>query len=509
MSVESARELKSGRITTDVVVVGSGSGGSVVACLLAEAGHEVVLLEEGPYVPPDKYGSWRPSQSLRHIWRDGGMTAVFGVGKSPIINVTMGRVVGGSSVLTGGVCFRTPDYVLNDWTTRLGLDDLAPERMESWFDSVEEAIHVRPVPPEMWSNGVKAFGRGARAMGFDIESMRRNTKGCDGCGRCNFGCPHGAKQSVDITYMPRALAAGARIYSDCLVEKVLTRGGRAIGVAARALDERGRKGSRVELHAKRVVVCAGGMHSPVLLKRSGVGRRSNQVGRNMTLHPSFKFIGRFEERIEGWRGALQPAYSRAWEQEHGITMNGVWIPPAVIAASMPGFGRDLTARAATMPHLAMFGGMIHDEGGGVVRRAPGREPFVTYRMAQKDKASVRTMFPLMAETFFAAGAKEVFLPILGLKPVTPDKLKSIDFEKIPATRWECTSQHPLGTCRMGVDPGSSVVDQNGKTWDLDNLYVADGSVVPSSLGVNPQLTILAMATRIGTRMAESLAGGSS
>jgi hypothetical protein len=201
-----------------------------------------------------------------------------------------------------------------------------------------------------------------------------------------------------------------------------------VGVEGELLTERrpffelGRRHA-LRVRAKRVVVAAGSYHTPQLLDRSGVGARSGQVGRNMTLHPAFRMFARFEERVEGWRGALQSAYSRAFERE-GITLVGLFVPPGVLAATMPGFGPEHVRRAADVPHLAVFGGMIHDEGGGTVRRGPGREPFVSYRMAPADKARIPRLIRVMSEIFFAAGAREVFPPILGQPGVTADELRA-------------------------------------------------------------------------------------
>lgn len=503
MTVRAGRERAGDlRLECDAVVVGSGAGGAVVAAELAGAGEHVVILEEGPHVPPERYQRMRPSESLRHLWRDGGSTFAIGLGDSPMINVTMGRCVGGSSVLTGGVCFRTPEAVLDVWVRELGLVALTPWALEPAFEEVERRIHVEEVPVHMRSRSTALFGEGARRLGFDIKPMRRNTQGCNGCGRCNFGCPHGAKLSVDHAYLPRALRAGAELWSDCLVERVLIEGDRAVGVAGRLLDgPRGRRRGRVEVRARRVVVAAGGVHTPLILRASGVGRRTGQVGRNLTLHPAFRMMARFDAPVHGWKGALQSAFVDAFEHE-GVTMMSVFVPPAVLAATMPGIGPDLAARAAAIPNLAMFGGIVHDEGGGAIWRGLGREPVITYRMSARNRAQVPRVVRLLAETYFAAGAREVFLPILGMGPVDADAFRRLDLERIPLRRFECSSQHPLGSCRMGADPRTSVVNVDGQAWDVRGLTVADGSIVPTSLGVNPQLTIMALATRIAWRLRE-------
>jgi choline dehydrogenase-like flavoprotein len=488
------------RLDTDVVVVGSGASGAVVAAELAEAGQRVIILEEGPHFAPAEVQRMRPSESVRHLWRDGATTFAVGLGDSPMINVTMGRCVGGSSVLTGGVCFRTPDHVLDEWVRGRGLRELTPRGLEPAFLEVERQVHVEEVPVALRSRSTSLFGEGLAARGHTMKPTRRNTDGCNGCGRCNFGCPHGAKLSVDRVYLPRALRAGAQLWSDCLVEKILVKGGRAAGISGRLLDgPRGRRRGRVEVRARRVIVAAGGVHSPLLLRASGVGRRSRQVGRNLTLHPAFRMMARFDERVDGWKGALQSAFSDSFEREN-ITLVSLFLPPAILAATMPGVGPALAARARAVPHLAVFGGLIHDEAGGAVHRSLGREPILSYRMGARDRALVPRVVRILAETYFAAGAREVFLPVLGMHPVGPDAFRRLDLEGIPARRFECSSQHPLGTCRMGPDPAHSVVDPDGQSWDLPGLFVVDGSVVPTSLGVNPQLTIMALATHLAWKL---------
>lgn len=489
-------------LTTDVVVVGSGAGGAVVAATLAQAGQQVILLEEGGHVPADEAGRLTPSQHMRRLWRDAGLTFAVGLGDSPVINVMMGRCVGGSSKLTGGVCFRTPDEVLHTWRTQRGLADYTSEALAPFFEEVERAIHVEEVRPEDWSNSTVAFARGALQRGRPLKPIRRNTRGCRGHSKCNFGCPEQAKQSVDLTYLPQAFAHGAQLYSHCLVERITQENGRATGVVGHLLDgPHGTRGHRLTVRARRVVVAAGAYHTPLLLQASGVGRLSEQVGRNMTLHPAFRVMGRFDEPVHGWRGALQGAWSDAYEAQR-ITLTAMFLPAGVMAATLPGIGPGHAVNAKLVPYLGVFGGMVHDEGGGTVHRAPGREPLVTYRMDPRDKAAVPILMREMAETWFEAGAREVVLPILGHEPVTRDQLRTLDLESIPGARLECSSQHPLGTCRMGRSAEGSVIDARGQAWDLEELYLADGSVVPTSLGVNPQLTIMALALRTARLMLE-------
>lgn len=504
MTYESARDHKGDlTIDADVVVVGSGASGAVVATELAESGQRVVVLEEGARVPQKEYGAMRVSESLRHIWRDGGMTVAAPVGDSPVINVTMGKVVGGSSVLTGGVCFRLPGRILQDWREGHGLPEYTEKSMEAPTAAVEKHCHIGEVPVSMRSRATTLFDEGARKRGFQLESLKRNTKDCQGCGRCNFGCPEGAKLSVDLSYLPRAVAAGATVYSHCLVDRVLSKDGRAVGVEGRILNRRGGKaGDKLTVHAKRVVLACSAWYTPLILARSGVGRGCDALGKRMTLHPGFRMMARFKEDVFGWRGAMQSAFSDAFE-EQGVTLVSVFVPPSVVGATMPGIGLSHYKRAKALPNIAMFGGMIHDEGGGTVRRGPGREPIVSYKMAAGDKPKVHAVVRALAETYFAAGALEIFPPILGLgRGLSADEFRAMDLESLPMRRFEVSSQHPLGTARMGRDRRDAVVDADGRAFDMDELYVVDGSILPTSLGVNPQLSIMSIATRLAWRMRE-------
>jgi choline dehydrogenase-like flavoprotein len=364
---------------------------------------------------------------------------------------------------------------------------------------VERDINVEEVPSSMRSNSTLLFARGAEKLGHPLKPLRRNTKGCEGRSRCNFGCPHGSKLGVDMNYLPRAVAAGAQVISECNVRRVRSKGGRATGVEAFAKGPNGKR-FKVSVRAKRVVVAAGGLFSPIVLQRSGIGRRSGQLGRNLTLHPGFRMMAIADDRLDGWKGALQSAYSDAYEKER-ITMVGLFVPPGTLAGTMKGIGPAHAAKARLAPHMAVFGGMIHDQGGGRVREVMGRTA-ITYRMAAEDRAQMPVTLRRTAETFFAGGAKKVVIPILGTEPMDADEFRKFDLENVPARRYECSSQHPLGSCRIGVNRQDSVVNPEGESWDLEGLYVADGSVVPSSLGVNPQLTVMALAHRIGSRLAE-------
>ncbi len=482
----------------DVVVVGSGAGGAVVAATLAEAGKRVIVLEEGAYYRPEDYQRFAPSESVRRMFRDAGMVMAFGVGQTPMISITMGKAVGGSSLLTGGVCFRIPSEVHHRWETELGLPTLSEKLYDEAYRVVEERLEVTEIPASMRSESTNKYVAAAEKMGIPIHSISRNTgHDCEGNARCNFTCPKGAKRSVDRSYLPRATERGATIVSDALVSRVLERGGRAVGVEGRLLGGPfGDPGHRFRVHAKVVVLACGTLHTPLLLLRQGIGKPSGVVGKHITLHPAVRIVARFDHPIRGWNGAMQSVYSDHFASE-GIKLVGVYTTVNFLAAGLPGVGPALRRRARSLSHCAVFGAMIHDEGGGQVRVGPGREPILSYKMAPRDLGRLRRAITILAELSITAGAKEVFTSAWGFPPLTTmDDAKKLEAAAIDARRIECMAFHPLGSARVGRDERAGVVDERGQVFGVPGLFVADGSVLPTSIGVNSQVPIMATATRI-------------
>jgi choline dehydrogenase-like flavoprotein len=487
-------------LSADVVIVGSGAGGAVTASLLSRAGLRVVVVEEGDWVRPSEYGRLTPTGTLRRCWREAGLSAAVGLGETPFISVLQGKCVGGSSVLTGGVCFRIPDEVLHEWSHDLGLRTMTPQGVDRHFSAVEEVVHVETVPHGMRSRSTELFVEGAAKMGIEMKSLRRNTRNCHGVSRCNFGCPHGAKLSVDVSYLPDACAHGALILTDALAERLDVTSGVARGVRGRLLDADGRPGVPFEVRAKVVVVACGSLHTPLLLLASGVD--SKHVGRHLTLHPGVRVGAIFDEVVEGWDGALQSVYTDHFAAD-GITLVSVYPPASVLSAAFPGVGAHHRQHVHKMPNLAVFGGMIHDQGGGRVHRWLGREPLVTYRMAPGDGPRLLRAIEIVARMGFAAGAREIAMPVFGIDTLKSEReLDDLLAHPPHMRRIECTAYHPLGTAKMSTDPRAGVVRETGETWQVHNLFVADGSVLPTSIGVNSQLPIMSVAHKIASGIAD-------
>ncbi len=468
-------------IYADACVIGAGAGGAVLAAELAEGGAKVIVLEQGPEHKADGFTA-RPPQMLARLYRDGGQTVTIG---NPAVALPLGRGVGGTTLINSGTCFRTPSHVLERWRTESGLE-LDDAVLDRCFGRVERALSISEVSPELAGRNAAVARRGAERLGWSHGYLRRNAKGCVGSGVCVFGCPTSAKQHTGITYIPRAIAAGAELLTGTDARRLLIRRRQVRGVETRFPD-----GSRVDVKAPRVIVAAGTIHTPLLLGASGVGSRSGQLGRNLTLHPATAAVALMDEVVEMARGVPQSFYVDEFARE-GIMFETVAGPPAYAAMSLPLVGRRHAEVMASYPRLAQLGLMVSDSSRGSIHSV-GRRPVIRYDLARADIEKFRAGMGRLEQLLRAAGALEVFLP---LPPgVVPERLRARDLRLM--------AFHPLGTARADASPERGVVDGHLAVHGLDGLYVADGSVVPSALGVNPQLTIMALATRLAFDLLET------
>lgn len=494
-------------LRADVVVVGSGSGGAVAAREFARAGLSVIVVEEGAHHTPVQYGSYTPSTSLAKLMREAGLALAFGFGETPTMSVLAGKCVGGSSVVTGGVCFRIPEAVRSEWEHAHGLSGLTAHALDPIYDELEADLSVETVPDAMRSRSSELFVEGAHALGIPMKSLRRNMTGCKGASRCNFGCPNQAKKSVDVSMLPEVVRLGGILVSDARVDRIVVRDGRAQGVRGHFVRAEGSLAAHevpFHIHASTVVVACGALHTPLLLRQSGL--RSPHIGKHLTLHPSFRVGALFDEDVNGWDGAMQSVYSDHFASR-GITLVGAYTAPSILSAAFPGVGREHRERVASIPKLAFFGAMIHDDPSGRIRRFLSREPLITYSMSKRDRERMWEGIGILGEMAFAAGARELLLPVFGADPLKSVKELRAFLAKPPsARRVEAMSFHPLGTARMAKSKEEGVVGPDGQTWEAHNLYVVDGSVLPSSLGVNSQLPIMAMSVHIARQIVQKLGG---
>ena len=460
------------RVRCEAVVVGTGAGGGVVAKELAEAGLDVIMLEEGDWIEPHEMTARPRDVSPRH-YRDGAQVVTFGNVPIPL---PLGRAVGGTTILNSATCYRTPPALLARW----GL--WSPDELAPYFRRVERIFNVCRVPREVAGANAHAMERGAQRLGWSGEYLHRAARGCIGSGVCAFGCPSGGKQHTGNTYVPLAWDAGATTFTGCRVTEVLVKDRRACGVMAKT-----RGGGRLRVDAELVVVAGGAIETPRLLARSGVRGLlprggAEALGGNLSIHPCTGVWAEFDEPVDQWVGVPQ-AYAVDEFAAEGIMLEGWAGPPDMLALSLPEAGAEHRRLMLNARHVAQAGLMIKDSSRGRVGRR-----VIRYDVNPADTELVVRAIARAAELELAAGARAVHLPIRGARPVRGvEELRGL---RAKPGQLGLSAFHPLGTAAAG-----RVVDADLRVDGVDGLMVADGSVVPSALGVNPQLTIMTLATR--------------
>jgi choline dehydrogenase-like flavoprotein len=498
-SIRPGAEMPGEELECDVVVVGSGAGGAVVAAELAEAGLEVVVLEEGHHHPTESFNT-STTQTLRRLYREGGATAT--VGKVPV-QFFEGRCVGGSTVINGAMAFRAPERILSQWSQSSGFADLAESGLDEEYSRVERFLSVSQQDPGSAGRDQHLLRTGAEKLGWRVIDNTRAQVHCAGCNVCLWGCPTGAKQSTLVSYLPRATSYGAAVWSGCRVERVLLRGKRAVGVAGHVLGAAGDPGRPFRVRARKVVVSGGTVQTPLLLQRSGIRSPSGRLGHNLSVHPGGTVAAEFDEPVDGWKGAHQTVQVREFE-DAGIVLAAVNLPPSLVAMLLPMNGASLGETMMGYNNIVTAGFLIEDRGNGQVRSVgPRGMPLATYRLDPRDAAKVVRGLSLLGEALFCAGARRVHVSVDGMPPLTDEgEARRLTSQAIDPTLLRLSTVHLMGTAAMGADPLASVCDRNGAVHDAADLFVADASLFPGPVGVNPMLTVMALATGVATRMIE-------
>src|SRR5215211_979546 len=480
----------------DVAIVGSGAGGAACAAILAEAGLDVLVLEAGPYMDSSSYPD-EPLAALRALYRDGGLTIAEG---HPAIPTPVGRAVGGTTVINSGTCFRAPDDVLAGWRDDHGIEWAA--ELDGDYAEAEEIMWVRQVDPERMGRNGQLLREGAEALGVSHEPLRRNAGGCYQCSSCPSGCRLDAKRAAHVSYLPRAVAAGARVRAGVDARRVSFEDGRATGLDCVTRAGGGTRPFRVR--ARRAVVMAGGAFgTPELLLRSGFRAPSGQLGRNLRIHPACWVGARFDEEVRGWDGVMQSYAVTEWEPQ-GILMEATFTPLAFGAQWLPGTGRAHHERVRAYDHIASTGVHLSDRSSGRVGLARDGSLRVTYRLSGDDASRIVFGIARAADLLYAAGATEVYPQIAGIPVIPKNKVADLESSPPPPSSLRLEAFHPMGTARMDANPARGVTDTDGAVHGASGLYVADGSLLPSSIGVNPMMTIIAMASRVARQMTDRL-----
>jgi choline dehydrogenase-like flavoprotein len=483
----------------DIVIVGSGAGGAAAADELAKAGLDVVVLEAGEHYNRDSYPKDQ-LEAIASIYRDAGLTIAEG---RPPIPVPVAKVVGGTTVINSGTCFRAPDQVLEDWRRRFGVEWAGD--LDADYAEAEEFLRVTPLDPEtMGRNGQLAM-EGAAAIGAGGAPISRNAGSCNQCSSCPFGCEIDAKRGMHVSYLPRAVASGARVRAGVQVNRVVVEDGRAVGVrcVAGAAGENGRR-RPYTVRARRAVIVAGGaLGTPELLIRCGLGGR--QVGRNFHMHPACWVGARYEEEVRGWDGVMQSYYVDQWESR-GILLEATFTPLAFGGAWLLGSGRAHQRAMLDFGHIGSIGVHLSDRSSGRIAVGSNGAIKATYRLTEADARLLTFGIARAAEIHFAAGATEVYPNIGRVGVLRPGQLADFEATAFRASELRLEAFHPMGTARIAADPGEGVCASDGSVNGSRDLYVADTSLFPTSVGVNPMMTAIAFSKQVARGIAARAVG---
>jgi choline dehydrogenase-like flavoprotein len=481
----------------DVVIVGSGAGGAVAAATLAEAGLDVLVLEAGDHFDRDSYPAGR-LEAIQTLYREAGLTIADG---RPPIPVPVAKVVGGTTVINSGTCFRAPESVLEEWRGEFGLS--WAHDLDADFAEAEDTLRVTQLDPNrMGRNGQLAM-EGAEALGLSGGPIHRNAGNCVQCSSCPYGCAIDAKRGMHVSYLPRAVAAGARLRTGVEARRVLVEGGRAVGVACSARDASGRP-RPFTVRARRAVIAAGGSFgTPELLLRSGLG--GNQVGRNLRIHPACWVGARYEEEVRGWDGVMQSYYVDQWEESRGVLLEATFTPLAFGGAWLVGTGPEHQRAIHDFGRIASIGVQLRDTSVGAVGLANDGAFRASYNLNDEDAAKVIFGIARAAEVHFAAGATEVYPNIPRAGVLRPGGLASFEATRFKPSELRLEAFHPMATARISADPRRGVCAVDGSVYGTDGLYVADASLFPTAVGVNPMMTIIAFAKQVSRNIATAAA----
>lgn len=489
-------------LSCDTVVVGSGAGGGVVAGELAEAGEEVIVLEKGPYVDYAGFEQ-REAEALDRLYEQHGAL----VTRDGAVSVLAGSCLGGGTTINWAGSFRTPEDVLRQWAEEHAAPHFVSDAFRQGFEALEEALGVgtergRHNPQN------EALLRGCRALGLPVEDIPRNTRApaseaeWRALGYSGLGDRLALKQGMAETYLRRAAAHGARLLADTEAEWIVIQSGRAVGLEAVHRGPGGRR-HRVTVRARRVVVAAGALHTPALLRRSGI--EHPHLGRHLFLHPTVAVAARYGQPMQPWFGPMMSAVSNALthlDGLYGVKLETPPVHPGILALALPWrSGEQHKGVMAQAEHVGAFIVLTRDRDGGVVRLDRRGRPVLHYRLSAFDRAHLLRGIVEAARIHLAAGAEEVHFPH-NAAPVFRREEGEASLERLLAgiarwgwapNRFPLFSAHQMGTCRMGGDASRHPVDPEGAVRGTRNLYVADASAFPSSSGANPMLSVQAIA----------------
>lgn len=509
MIVRGPELSKSRVVECDVVVIGTGAGGGMAMRRLAEAGANVVAIEEGPLLDASDMTQLEDDM-LPKLYQERGarMTEDFSV------RVLGGRCVGGSTVHNINLCKRLAPEVLRHWAEDFAVSGLGEPELRPSFERVEHELDVSAIPPGDRNRNNRLLQRGVEALGWRGGALSHNRVGCQKSGFCALGCPFAAKQSSEKVLVPAALARGATLYTETSALRILHDGSRALGVLAAALDERGRPRHEVRINAPVVVLAASAIGSATLAHRSALPDPHAQLGQRLHLHPGAAVVGVFADPVDGDRGIPQSYECTEWLDLAPGSDKRVWVTtafahPIGAAVTLPGFGRRHREWMKRYRHIAVLSAMVHDETVGQVSARRDGRPRIRYAMSEADSAQLALGLRAGARILFAAGAKSVLIP--SVPPIEISDPAAVDGDRAVETipdqvglphHIALTAAHPMSTLPLGDDPTRSVVQSTGEHHQLSGLFVLDGSVFPTSIGGPPQIPIYTLSHHLSAHVIE-------
>jgi len=485
-------------LSCDVCIIGSGAGGSVLAAQLAARGLNVIVLEEGGhYGRADFDGD--EAKAYSSLYRARGTFATADL----TMTILQGRTVGGSTTVNWTSCFRTPDSILSRWRSQHG-SVLSTEQLAPHWEAVEKRLGVQEWPEKLANPNNKVLYDGARSLGWKVNPLRRNVVGCMNTGYCGLGCPVDGKQGMAITYLRDAVSTGVRVFANTRVHKLRRQGNRVTSVEAQVLDPRTERPSGVEIRVqpKLVVSSAGAVGSSALLLRSDINP-NGQAGKRLWMHPVVGLPALYPHKIEGYYGAPQASSCHEFIErgpgKMGWFLETPPMQPMLIASATKGVGEELESFMERLPNMGCVIAILRDglleeeEGATLTLRRDGRIR-VDYAWTDAHNEAFRAASIAIARVSLAAGALEIHSG--HIEPIVVRK--EADLELFEQAAWGphqhgIFTAHQMGGCAMGNDPETSVVGPSLRHHHVDNLFVVDGSVFPSSLGVNPSLSIYGLA----------------